>query len=287
MADITTAFVKQYQANVMMLVQQKGSRLRNTVFLKSGVVGEETYQDQLAPDTATKRTTRHADTPITDADHRRRKITLYDWEVAKLLDKQDELKMLIDPTSDYVINGANALGRSMDDEIIAAASGTAYSGKEGGTSVTLPAASKIAVGGAGLTLAKLLEAREKINGSDVDEEEEQFCIVAAKQLTNLLNTTEVKSSEYNTVKALVKGEIDSFLGFKFIRSERLETDDSDSRLVLCYAKTGLALAIAQDLKTRVSERADKSYATQTYLSLGLGATRLEEVKVIQVACSEA
>lgn len=287
MSNVTTAFVKQFQANVMHLLQQKGSRLRNTVFIKPGIVGEEFYQDQIAADEAKKKTTRNADTPITIADHRRRKGTMYDWEVAKLLAKSDKLKMIIDPTSDYVQNGAKALGRAMDDEIIAAVSGSAWSGKTGATEVTLPSAQKVAVGTSGLTLAKLLSAREVLNASDVDEEEDQFCILTAGQLTDLLNTTEVKSADYNSVKALVMGQINTFLGFKFIRTQRLETDTSDSRLVLCYARTGICLGIAQEIMTRVTERADKSYDTQTYLSLGIGATRLEEKKVVEVACSEA
>jgi len=286
MGNITTAFVKQFKDNVMMLVQQQGSRLRPTVTLKPGIVGEEAYQDQLGADEAARRTTRNADTPITNPDHKRRRISMYDYEVAKLLDKADKLKMLIDPTSDYVRNGAWALGRAMDDEIIDAVSGTAYAGKAGGTSTVLPSAQKVAVGGAGLTLAKLLSAREILNASDVDPDEDQFCIVTAGQLTDLLNTTEVKSTDYNSVHALVSGKIDTFLGFKFFRTQRLDTDASDSRLVLCYARSGIVLGIAQDIQARVSERADKSYSTQTYLSLGIGATRLEEEKVCEIACSE-
>ena len=287
MDNITTAFVKQFQQNVMFLVQQKGSRLRDTVYLKPGVVGEEVYQDQIGPDTATKKTTRNADTPITNPDHRRRKIFMYDYEVAKLLDKEDKLKMLIDPTSDYVVNGANALGRAMDDAIIAAHAATAYTGKEGGTSQSFDANNQIAAGGAGLTLAKLRNARKLLRASDVDEDELLFIIVAAAQMDDLLNTTEVTSADYNSVKALVTGSIDSFMGFKFIHSERLETDDSSSRLVPVYAKTGICLAVAADITARVSERADKSYATQTYLSMGIGATRLEEAKCVQIACTES
>lgn len=291
MGNVTTAFVKQFQANVMHTVQQKGSRLRGSVFLKPGIIGEEAYQEQIAPDTATKKTTRHADTPITLPDHRRRRITLFDWEVAKLLDKSDKLKMLLDPTSDYVQNGAKALGRSMDDEIIAAASGTAYAGKAGGTSTTLASfdsgSHQVAVGGTNLTLTKLLTARELLNASDVDEEEDQYCIVTAKMMTSLLNTTEVKNADYNSVKALVQGQLDTFLGFNFIRTQRLALDASSSRLCLCYARTGIVLGTAQDITTRVSERADKSYSTQTFLSMGIGATRLEEAKVVEIACSEA
>lgn len=286
MADITTAFVKQFGANIMHLVQQKGSRLRPSVLVESGVIGEEIYVDQIGSQTAQKKTTRNADTPITAPDHQRRRITLFDYEVAKLHDKQDQLKMLADPTSKYVQGGAWALGRSMDDEIIAAASGTSYSGKAGGTSTTLDSGQKVAVGTTGLTLAKLLSAKEILDGNETDPDEERFCVVEAKQVTNLLNTTEVKSADYNSVKALVEGQIDTFLGFKFIRSQRLATDGSDSRLVLCYQRSGIELAIAQDITVDIGPRRDKSMSKQVYLSLGIGAARLEEDKVVEIACSE-
>jgi hypothetical protein len=37
---------------------------------------------------------------------------------------------------------------------------------------------------------------------------------------------------------------------------------------------------------RIDERADKSYATQIYYCQTLGATRMEETKVVEVLCSE-
>ena len=51
----------------------------------------------------------------------------------------------------------------MDDEIISALIGSANTGKTGSTSVALPAAQKIAHGSAGLTIAKLVEAKQKLD----------------------------------------------------------------------------------------------------------------------------
>jgi len=164
MATIATAFVKQFSSNLLHLVQQKGSRLRSTVMVKSDVVGEETSMDQIGSQTATKKESRNSDTPISQPNLQRRWITLYDYEVAKLHDKQDQLKMLADPTSPYVMGQAWSLGRAMDTEIINAASGTARTDKTGSTSTTLGAAQKIVVGGSGLTLAKLLSAKEILDG---------------------------------------------------------------------------------------------------------------------------
>ena len=286
MGDITTAFVKQFQGNIEMLVQQKGSRLRDTVRIKAGVVGEDVYVDQISSTAAVKRTTRHADTPLIDTVYSRRRITMYDYEWADLIDKEDKLKMLADPTSEYSQNGAYALGRAIDDAIIAAADGTAYTGKDGSTSTAMLTANIIAHASSGLTIAKLLSAKELLDAAEVDADEPRYCIVTAAQVTDLLNTTEVKSADYNTVRALAEGKLDTFLGFKFLRTERLLEDATPDRKVLCYVQSGICLALGKDITASIDKRVDKSNATQVYLSMSIGASRMEEKKVVTIACEE-
>lgn len=290
MGDISTAFVKQFGSNLDFLVQQKGSLLRNAVRMET-VVGEEAYFDQLASTAAQKKTTRNSDTPLIKSDHRRRRVTMYDYEWADLIDKEDKLKMLIDPQSDYAINAAWALGRSIDDAIIEAYSGTAYAGKAGGTSTIFTAANIVSCGATGLTLQKLLDGKEILDGNDVDPNEERYVVVTAKQLSDLLNISEVKSADYNTIKALVRGEVDTFLGFKFLVCNRLASTNggtvaANGRSVLMFVKSGMLLALAKDINTQITQRADKSYATQVYACMGIGATRMEEEKCVQILCTE-
>jgi len=194
--------------------------------------------------------------------------------------------MLIDPTSQYSVAALAAMNRAKDSVIISALGGSARSTKAGTGSVALPSGQKIAHGGAGLTLAKLTQAKQLLDEAEVDEDEPRFCVITAEQLNNLLNVTEVKSADYNSVKALVKGEIDTYLGFKFIRSERLPKA-STTRYCYAYAKTGVQLGIGQDVKARISERADKNYAVQVYAAMSLGAVRVEEARVVEIACTEA
>ena len=127
---------------------------------------------------------------------------------------------------------------------------------------------------------------EILNANEADEDEDRFCVIAAGQLTDLLNTTEIKNTNYNSVKALVQGEVNTFLGFNFIRSQRLGTDGDGNRQVIMYNRSGIALAIAQDVTVDVGPRRDKSLAKQVYLSLGIGASRMEEDKVVEIACTE-
>ena len=284
--QITGAFVEHYSRNVLELSQQKGSRLRMGVRLEP-VTGKNAYVDRVGAVAAKKRTSRHADTPQLDTPHSRRRVSLNDYDWADLIDDVDKVKMLIDPASPYARAGAWAMGRAMDDEIIAAFTGTAFAGVDGATAVELPAAQKVAAGAAGLTVPKLLAAKEVLDGNDVDESIPRFIALTSKQVTDLLNTTEVKSSDFNTVKALAQGEIDSFLGFRFIRTERLTVDGNGDRQVVAWAEDGMALALGKEPTARIDERADKNYATQVYYSMAIGATRLEEEKVVEIACVES
>jgi len=285
-SQITTAFVQQYSNNVQMLSQQKGSLLRGTVDTES-IVGKNAFFDQVGVATAVKRTTRHGDTPQIDTPHSRRRVSLVDYEYADLIDNQDKIRTLIDPTSSYALAAAYALGRAQDDEIIAAASGTAFTGETGSTSTVLPSAQKITEASTGgLTIAKLRNAKEIFDSASVDPSIPRYIVVGPKQISDLLGTTEVTSSDFNTVKALANGEVNTFLGFNFIVSNRL-TIASSKRLCLAYAMDGIKMAIGQDLMTRIDERSDKGYSTQIYVCQSVGATRMEEEKVVTIEAHEA
>jgi hypothetical protein len=98
------------------------------------------------------------------------------------------------------------------------------------------------------------------------------------------------------------------MGFEFIRIERLATVASGAawataspttgavgsgsstvgfRRAFAFSMPALLLAIGQDMVSRISERADKSYSMQVYAMMSIGATRMEEAKVVEIQCNEA
>lgn len=289
MGDISTAFVKQFASNIEILTQQKGSKLRNLVRVKTGIVGEDAYIDQIGTSTARNKTTRNSDVEYSNSDYYRRRLTMQTLYDAKLIDKEDKLRMLADPTSEEALNIAYALGRGIDAALIAAAFADAYTGKDGTSTTSFTAGNIIAVGAAGLTLAKLLDAKEILDNNDVDEDEPRYIALTGTQLKDLLSDDTITSADYNTVKALVQGQIDTFCGFKFIRiSTGLLATDSDSyRRVICWAQNGLALGIWKDMTNQITPIPTKHFATQVYSAIDIGATRLDEKKVIEIKCSEA
>jgi len=283
--EITTAFVEQYSANIQLLSQQKGSRLSSAVRNET-VVGKNAFFEQIGTVSAQVRTSRHSDTPRMDTPHARRRVSLVDYDWADLIDNEDKVRMLIDPTSSYSQSAAFAMGRAKDDAIIAAATGTAQTGVSGGTATALPSGQKIAVAATGLTLAKLLNAKEILDSNEADPDQRRIIAVTAAQVTDLLNTTEIKNADYNSVKALAQGQINTFMGFDFIRTQRLGVDSNGDRQVICWCQDGILLATGKDASAKISERADKNYSTQVFYSMTIGATRMEEEKVVEIACSE-
>ena len=110
--------------------------------------------------------------------------------------------MLVDPTSSYARAAAAAIGRAQDDVIISALGGSAKTGKEGSTSTALPAGQKIVHGSGGLTIAKLVSAKKLLDANSVDPSIKRYIVVSPEQIEDLLNSTTVTSSDFNTVNTL-------------------------------------------------------------------------------------
>ncbi len=199
--QVNTAFVNQFSSNVAMLSQQMGSLLRGAVDSES-VTGEKAFFDQVGEAAAVARSSRHGDTPLVETPHSRRMVSLTTYEWADLIDDADKVRMLIDPTSSYARAAAAAIGRAMDDTIISALGGTAKTGKEGTTSTSFPSGQKIAHGSAGLTVAKLVSAKKLLDAQSVDPSIPRYIVVSPEQIEDLLNTTSVTSSDFNTVNTL-------------------------------------------------------------------------------------
>jgi hypothetical protein len=308
--QITTSMVKQFSANVFHLVQQKGSRLAPYVRRES-ISSEESFFDRIGTATARKKTSRHSDIVYDDTPHSRRRVISEDHYYADLVDSEDKLRIIINPESEYAIAARNALGRAMDDEIILQALGTAYTGKDGSGTASLGNSQKIAghdgsgAAGVGLNVRTLRAVKKKFNENEAGDEDLYFCL-SAEQLDDLLGETEVTSSDYAAVKALVHGDVDSFMGFKFIRSERLlalsatvaydvntgevgsggGTAPVGARRCFAWQKMGLLLATAKEITGRIDEIPRKHYAKQVYACMSLGATRMEEERVVEVICKE-
>lgn len=291
--QITTAFVQQFKANVINLYQQQGSKLRNFV-REEQVEGKLRYFERLGVTAAVKRTTRHGDTPLIDSPHSRRLVTMVDYEWADLVDQQDKIRLLISPESEYAKNAAWALGRAFDNEIIGAFDGTAFAGETGGTSVTFTTANGAAgdedFSAAALTLQNLVQVKKDLDLKDV-QASERYLVISPAALFQLLKQSgtgipTVTSSDYFNVKALVEGAVDTVLGFKVIVTTLLPSPAANMRFCYAWHRNAMAIGLGKDITTRITERADKSYSVQVYVSATMSATRVQEEGVVRFKINE-
>ncbi len=284
--QITTAFVKQFTDGITLLAQQKMTRFRMAVRAQTSITGDRAFFDQLGTVTAQAKTGRHGDTPLTDTPHSRRMVTLTPYEHADLIDDSDKIRIINDPTSDYQRVFAAAFGRAVDDVIIASAFAAASTGVDGGTStVFVTGTYQIASSSVGLTLEKLINANELLRAAENDPDEGFFIAVSQRQIRDMLNDSTITSADYNSVRLLMSGEVTEFMGFTWIPTERLSTASSE-RQVIAWAKNSLLLGIGKEPTGRISERDDKSYATQVFYSMDIGATRMDETGVVEILCTE-
>ena len=296
LTQIPEHYTTQFDQNWRHLVQQKNSRLREYVTLDS-ISGKEKSYNQLAEAAMQLITSRSGETRISDQATAKRWIRPKAYDTAKLFDEFDEqlLGEVVLPTSPVVQSHAAAYARTADQVIIEALGGSAYTGETGVTPTALPSSQKVAVNyvesgspaNSGLTIAKLRNAKYILDSNEVDEEEERIIVVSAKQLQDLLRTTEITSADYNSVKALVDGALNTFMGFKFRKTQLLPLNSStDVRSAYVYVKSGVVLA-ERGLKTHMDVRTDLSHSLQIRSVASLGATRLEEKKVVEIACDES
>lgn len=290
-SQITTAMVQQYKSGIEILFQQSQSLFRPAVRVET-VNAKYGFFDQITATTAQTKTTRHADLVITDTPHARRRVSMVDKYVADYIDKEDLIRILNNPMNEYAMNHVMALNRSIDDSVVAAALGTAYTGETGATSTSYDNSMTVAVnvrdsgsGATGMNVAKLRSAKRLLDENDVPLND-RFIAISPLQLSELLSATAITSSDYNSVKALVSGEVDTFLGFKFIMSNRLSTDASTYRECLYWHKSGLLLGMGQDIQVAIDPIPQKGNAILVQASLTMGSTRMNETAVGKILCAE-
>lgn len=287
--NIPAFYTQQYASNIQMLLQQKGSRLRDAVTVGSYTGKAAQVVDQVGSVSMQPVSSRFAPMGRVDAALTSRWVFPSDFDLPQMIDSFDKLRLLTDPSSVYVTNAVAAAGRKFDELIIDAALGTAKTGVDGGTSTVLPTAQKIAVGGTGLTVDKIIEAKKLLMKANVDlDSDPLYCAISAEQHADLLAETKIINLDYNSQPVLVDGKIKQFLGVNFIHTELVTTSArlvSGDCPVPMWAKSGMHLGLWNDVTTDISQRKDiQGLPWQSYVYMTAGATRLEEEKVVQILC---
>ena len=293
--NVPNHFVQQFATNVQLLLMQRGSKLRGLVMTGSHVGESAQVVQQFGAVEMQPVTGRFQPMGRVDANATSRWVYPEDWDLPQLIDKFDKLRMLTDPQSIYVQNAHFAAGRKMDDIILDALFSVAKVGRRGADNMPFPGTQTVAVdvgaaGPTGLNVEKLKAAKKLLRKAEVDLDAEPLtCIINAEQEEDLLSEIQIISADFAGNRPVLKdGRLDSFLGINFVHSERTDANGSGYRRVPLFAKSGMYLGMWNDMTTSISQRNDlQGEPWQAYVYMTVGATRVEEKKVVEILCSEA
>jgi len=168
--------------------------------------------------------------------------TLQNWNAPEYTDIFDQAEVNFDEKQELATTIAGALGRRLDQLVIDA----------------MDAASPTAVGtgGTGLVATDLIDAKVELVKQGVGSGD-LYCAINAAGLAGLLADEKTTSADYQAVKALVNGEINTFAGFNVVVIEDRAGNEggltiaTDVVSAYAYSKEAIGLAVGIDMKTSI------------------------------------
>lgn len=276
--NLSNAAIQQFDDLVKHEYQAR-ARLRNTVTIRTGVTGDTYNFTRMGQGMANQKATQADVTPM-NVDHNRQSAVLQRWLASEYTDIFDNDEVNFSEMQELSQTIAKALGRREDQLIIDTFNGGTYSTSPSGADQGLD----IVTGAAGLTVAKLREVNERFQDLEIEDGEKHIAITA-KGLNDLLSDSTVTSSDFNTVKALVSGELDTYLGMKFhilgTRNEGGLPVSTDQR-AFAWHKGAIGYAVGKiDMMTKIDWVPQKT----SWLTVGMlraGAVIRENAGIIRI-----
>lgn len=305
MNSVETLRTVSYSANVALALQVSTSKLAHRAQQFSMTGKKVELEDQFGQTSKQRKDTRFGPTKVSTLGISRRWMAKpREFYFNHLIDNDDTLETAIDVKGGYTASGARTIIRGTEEEWLLGFYGTNLTGEDGSTSTPFSAGNVLPVttggAGAGLTLEKLIAAREKLAANLVDlEAEKPIVVITAKQQSDLLKQVKLQSSDYNPQDRAVlqEGKVISFMGFEFIEMEYgnavafpesapLSLDGAGDRRVPVFVPSGMAVNTWQSNRSFVVQRPDLEFAWQVFAGRTLGACRMMEEKCLQIMCTE-
>lgn len=276
--SLSAAAIASFDSEVKHAYQDMG-KLRDTVRVRTGVTGSTHRFNKLGAGLATRRV-KQTDVVPMNLQHTNATVTLEDWNAAEYTDVFDEGKTNISERAELAGSIAKAISRREDQLIIDALEATA---------TTLTVASSVGGANTDLNVDKLRRASRLLGDNGVGEEEELTYVGSYVGREAMLGETEATSADYNTVRALVNGDINSFVGFNFkwiaTRSEGGLDLTSGDRSTFAYAKSAVGHAIGMDQRMEINYIPTKTSWLANMLFSG-GSVEIDAGGVVDITCDE-
>ena len=274
--NVTTAFVTLFESEVKQAYQAE-SVLRGTMRSRTNVQGNTVKFPKIGKGTATVRVPQTDVTPL-NVTYSQVTATMSDYIAAEYSDIFHQSHINFDERRELVEVVSKAIGRRIDQVCIDALNAAAS-----------PSTVATSVGGAAsnMNIEKLRASAKALNENNVPASD-RYMLIHASQLDALLGETEVTSSDFASVKALVQGEIDTFMGFRFITiGDRDEGGLPKPSTRTCFAwhKDSMGYAESMAQKTEVNYIPEKtSFLVSSMFSAG--SIAIDDEGIVKISCTE-
>lgn len=235
------------------------------------------------------------------------------YEYAETFDPRHERAWMraVQPDAQYSRNVMAAFNRQKDDTIIAAFdAAVSLDGEhvQGTTSIVTGAAgnqvwandprllaSANATGT--LDLERVLLASRLLNQAGAQGR--RYAVVSPQGLEQMLGEDKISSADYNAIRALMSGELNSFMGFEWYVTPRLGTttiaaakkpaaaattgDQVTGYDAYFYTDQAMIFGMVNDVRIKFAELPNRGHALQVYHEFGLGAVRMDEKAIVKVS----
>jgi hypothetical protein len=276
--NLSTAFVTLFDAEVKQAYQAE-AMLRGAVRVRSGVEGSTYKFPKIGKGVAQVRIPQTDVTPL-NVTYGQVTVTLGDFIAAEYSDIFMQQKVNFDERRELVQVVSKAIGRRQDQIILDALNAS---------STSLTVSNDIGGNDTNMNVAKLRDAKKKLDAGNVPSGDRHI-IIHANSLASMLSETSVTSSDFNTVKALVAGEINTFLGFMFhVMGDRAEgglpLDNSSDRTIYAFHKDAIGMAEGIAPKTEINYVPEKtSFLIASMFSAG--AVAIDDEGIVKITARD-
>ena len=252
--NLSAVAVTEFDSMVKHAYQGMGL-LKGAVTQRNNVVGDTYKFRRMGKGLANQKSTSDLVTPM-DVAHEFKTATLTNWNAPEYTDVFDAQDVNFDEKQELANTIAGALGRRTDQLV--------FDAMDASTPLTSTIATSVGGAGTNLNMAKIIKAQVSLRDQGVPNSD-LFAAVNALGLGGLLNDEKATSSDYQAVKALVNGDVDTLAGFRFIILESrveggLTVGTAGANIVDSYffQRPAVGLAIGIDMKTEIDWIAERT-----------------------------
>lgn len=320
--DLLYTYVTGFDRSIRRTVEVVGGKLRPYVRMATGDLyrKEGVYQRVSGGGLPQKKTTRFGDSPVSEADYSRRRVTRTDYEDGQFMDWADVVRIGTDIQAEKLNIMANKFKRQEDIILEQALLGSAQGGDNGETSTAFTSGNIIDVGlggtgNQGFNYDKFIATIEKFGTNNVDiEVNKPVFVISWNQWKEAMNDDKFINFDYSAARRIDGGGLmlKNYMGCDIIVSNIVpyintagtgfqiddsdintttgawtDTDTTDIRACFAFCKDAALLEVNPDIQTNIDKRADKGFNWYAYLKMSLGAVRMEEEKVVAIPCDQS